>query len=120
MNYTSCINSYYLLQYLVEDGFVVAWNDDVMVAYRVSEEILCCLFVAELNHLLCAAQVGLALALHKHAFLSEMALEVAAHLEDCDWAWLHEPADANANSRLEVCVEFETIDHVKWNSAVGK
>ena len=91
-----------------------------MVAYGVGQEVACCLFVGELDDLLGAAQVGLALVLNQDAFFGKMTAQVSACLEDGNWARLHETAYSHAYSRLKMGVELKAVDHVEWYGAVSK
>ena len=108
------------LKYFIEYCLVMSWHDDVMVANWVGEEIARSLFVVELNHLLCATQVGLALAFNKHAFLSKVSPQSTAHLENGNRTRLHVATDAYTYTRLKMCVKFIIINHIKRNSAVCK
>ena len=96
------------------------WEDDVVVPDWGVQEVRRLGWVGEPDDLLCAAQVGLSLILHKFAFLNEAAGEIARHLEDGDWTFLHVTSDTHTDARFKMCVELISLHQVEGYGAVCK
>ena len=98
----------------------MTWDDDVVIADGVGEEIAGAGWVGEADDLLGAAEVGLRLAAHQLALADEAACQVARDLEDGDGPLCHIPPDADADARLEVGVELVAFNHVERDGTMCK
>ena len=83
---------------------MVTRKDDVVIAYRMSQEIVGLIFIGELYYLLGATKIGLGLTSHKFSFSNKTTREVARDLEDGDRSFLHIPSDTHTDTRFEVGV----------------
>ena len=98
----------------------MSWHDDMMIANGISKEIGGLRLVTEPDDLLRATQIGFSLAAYQFTFSNEVAGQIAGNLEDSHGTVLHEATDTYADARLEVCVEFVALYHIKRYCAVGK
>lgn len=77
---------------------MMAWEDDMVIADRIRQEVGSLAWVRQLNNLLGPAQVWLGLASDQFALFDEAAGEIAGDLEDGDRAFLHIPSDADTDA----------------------
>jgi hypothetical protein len=61
-----------LFQQFLEQLAVVSWYDDVMIAYRLGEEVCHAVLVVKSDELLCTAKVGFCLVPDEFAFSNEV------------------------------------------------
>lgn len=80
----------------------MAWEDHMVIANGIGEEIGQLGCVLQVDDLLCATEVGFGLITHQTTLGNERAGEVARHLEKRHVALTHIATDAHANARLKV------------------
>ena len=98
----------------------MAWQDNVVIANGIRQEVGGLAGVRQLDHLLRSAQVCFGLVPNQFALFNKMARKVARYLEDRYRSLLHIPSDANADARFEVGVELIALYHIKRYGAMGK
>ena len=91
----------------------MAWEDNVVVTYGISQEIGDLRGIGEVDDLLRATQVGLGLIPNEFSLLGKTAGEVARNFEYGDGPFLHIAADTDADTRLEMGVVLVPLYHVE-------
>ena len=110
----------YCLKQLVEHFFPMSWEDDVVIADGIVEEVGSLRFVVEAYDLLCATHIVFCLTAQEFSLCHKTAFEVSRDFEDSDGAVGHISANTYADARLEVGVKFVAFAHIERYGAVGK
>ena len=106
-----------LLEYLP----VLSAEDDVVVSYRILEEVVReDSMIPHLQEHLGAAQVASVLVLHESCLLTEHSPEVCRSLEERDISFSHLPVNGDSYSRFKMGVVGILLHHIERHCAVRK
>ena len=99
---------------------MMSWQNNMVIAYGIRQEIGHLAFVGELDNLLGATKIRFGLIAHQRSLCNEIAREIASQLEDSNRPFFHITPDAYANTRLEVGVELIVFYHIERDGAMSK